>query len=154
MGSGLEREVEGAEMGFEMATVSLLECINAAMEAEGFAPASMGGRTKAMATSEDMLEDVRGGREHGRSRGKGEMGKEETNRKSFWNNRTRDGSERRRMKAKSRACGAFRLTFTFRQVWRKLTRLVSAFQSCWTQRKIHLESLGGLGPCVKIANGE
>lgn len=116
-------------MGFEMATVSLLECINAAMEAEGFAPASMGGRTKAMATSEDMLEDARGGREHGRCLGKGEMGKEETNRKSFWNSRTRDGGERRRMKAKSRACGAFRLTFTFRQVWRKLTRLVSAFQS-------------------------
>lgn len=55
MGSGLEREVDGLDIGFEMATGSLLECINAAMEAEGFAPASMGGRTKAMATSVDML---------------------------------------------------------------------------------------------------
>lgn len=56
MGSGLERAVDDVAIGLEMATGSLLECINAAMEAEGFAPASMGGRTKAMATSADMLE--------------------------------------------------------------------------------------------------
>jgi hypothetical protein len=88
MGSGLEREVEEAEMEFEMATVSLLECINTAMEAEGFAPASMGGRTKAMATSEVMLENVCGGKEHeGETE---ERGKVKTNHKSFWNNRANE----------------------------------------------------------------
>ncbi len=90
MGSGLETEVEEVEMEFEMATVSLLECINAAMEAEGFAPASMGGRTKAKATSEVMLEKVRCGREHKGRLGKWERGKKETNHKSFWNDRANE----------------------------------------------------------------
>lgn len=44
------------ETGLETATGSLLECINAAMEVGCFAPASTGGRSKATATSEDMLE--------------------------------------------------------------------------------------------------
>ena len=39
-GHGLVRAVDGVDIGFEMATGSLFECINAAMEAEGFAPAS------------------------------------------------------------------------------------------------------------------
>lgn len=59
MGSELGIGVDGAVIGFETATGSLVDCINAAMEAEGFAPASKGGRTKATATSELMLESNR-----------------------------------------------------------------------------------------------
>ena len=47
--------------GLVTATGSLFECSKVAMEAEGFAPASSGGRTKATATSENMLESVRKG---------------------------------------------------------------------------------------------
>lgn len=54
-GSGVEIEEDGAEMELDTAMGSVVDCINAAMEAEGFAPTSRGGRTKAMATSEVMV---------------------------------------------------------------------------------------------------
>lgn len=53
-GSGLDIE-DGADIGFDAMIGSVVDCINAAMEAEGFAPASRGGRTKAMATWEVMV---------------------------------------------------------------------------------------------------
>ena len=53
-GSELAMELEA--IGFETATGSLFECINAAMDAEGLAPASTDGRTRAKATCELMLE--------------------------------------------------------------------------------------------------
>ena len=59
MCSELVMGLDGLVIGLDTATGSVLDCINAAMEAEGFAPASRGGRTKAMATCELMLERLR-----------------------------------------------------------------------------------------------
>lgn len=49
--------MDDPEIELEAATGSLFECINAAMEVGCFAPASNGRRSKATATSEDMLEE-------------------------------------------------------------------------------------------------
>jgi hypothetical protein len=56
--SGLAIEALVPAMELETAMDSLFVCINAAMEVEGFAPACSGGRTKATAISEVMLEST------------------------------------------------------------------------------------------------
>lgn len=56
MDSGLAMEAVVPLMELETVMGSLFVCINAAMEVEGFAPACSGGRTKATAISEVMLE--------------------------------------------------------------------------------------------------
>ena len=62
MGSGLAMEAVVLGMELETAMGSLFVCINAAIEVEGFAPTCSGGRTKATAISEVMLESTRWGR--------------------------------------------------------------------------------------------
>lgn len=138
MDSGLAIEVVALVIELETAMDSLFVCINAAMEVEGFAPACSGGRTKATAISEVMLESVGGidgnageDRKKGSDRLHPETILIEVERGDAQVDRRGGGGGKRQRQTRSRleseVQGVWGVSFSpGNRVWRKLTRLVSA----------------------------